>query len=359
MEATLIADRFKELFNNTPLCVRSPGRINLIGEHTDYNDGFVLPAAIDRAIVFAASKSDSKTARIYSVDFDDSIEVDLRSIQKSEKGWANYIIGVLDQLKQVDASISGFDCVFGGDIPIGSGMSSSAALECGLAYTLNELFELNLEKFELASMAQRAENEFVGVRCGIMDQFANIFGMENRVIKLDCRSGEFEYYDADFTGCRIVLCDTQVKHSLAATEYNNRRAECERGVSIISNRFPEVRSLRDCCGDMLNRCKEELGEVLYKRCNYVVKENLRVTAACQNLLTKQMNEFGEKMYDSHEGLKSEYEVSCLELDILVDMARNHDAVIGARMMGGGFGGCTINIVKSEQLKKLHQKSPTL
>jgi galactokinase len=346
---------FKERFGQEPVLVRSPGRINLIGEHTDYNEGFVLPAAIDKEIIFAVAPNGTDTCRLYSFDLDEALDVRLNEVQPSEKGWANYLLGVVDQLQKRGHTVGGFDCVFGGNIPIGSGLSSSAAVECGLGYGLNHLFKLNIEPFELARLAQKAEHTFAGVMCGIMDQFANMFGRREHVVRLDCRSHDYAYYPFAMADYRIVLCDTQVKHSLASTEYNTRRQECEAGVALLQQYHPEVHSLRDVTLDMLVEHKAEFPAVVYQRCCYVVEENLRVELACQDLENGDLRSFGEKMYGSHAGLQHLYEVSCAELDFLVEQAKHEEAVAGARMMGGGFGGCTINLVAKGAVDPFIQK----
>jgi galactokinase len=328
-----------------PILISSPGRINLIGEHTDYNDGFVLPAAIDRYISFAIAKNNGKTCRIYSVDFGQQFEFSANEIKKSPLQWANYLIGVVEQFMKAGNELSGFDCVLGGDIPMGAGLSSSAAIEAGLAFGLNEIFELGIDRKTLAKMAQKSENEFVGVRCGIMDQFANLLSKEKSVFKLDCRSLDHTYYPFNENSLEFILCDTRVKHELASSEYNLRREQCEKGVKKISAHDHSVKSLRDVNFEMLERYKKELDPVVYKRCHYVLEENNRVEAACHALERSDYLYFGKLLYESHKGLTNEYEVSCAELDKLVDIAAKTQGVLGARMMGGGFGGCTLNLVK--------------
>jgi len=251
---------------------------------------------------------------------------------------------LMDEWQSKLDKLKGFDCVFGGDIPIGAGLSSSAAIEAGLAFALNTIFKLNIDKLELVKMAQKAEHEFAGVRCGIMDQFINIFGEANKVLKLDCRSLEYEYFPFEMKDVNIVLLDTHVKHSLASGEYNIRRAQCEEGVSILKKYNPLINSLRDVNIDLLNDHKTELDPVVFRRCHYVINENERLLNGCNDLKNNDLNSFGKRMYQSHEGLRDEYEVSCNELDILVETASKESSVLGARMMGGGFGGCSINLV---------------
>ncbi|MGD2035372.1 MAG: galactokinase [Bacteroidales bacterium] len=349
-----LKDKFKELFQSEPLLFKAPGRINLIGEHTDYNEGFVLPAAIDKAIYFAAGKNDVNKLRFYAIDYSEYFEVQSDDLKKTDTLWANYLIGVVAQFQKKGLKITGVDCVFGGDIPLGAGLSSSAALECGFAVCLNDQFNFGIEKSELILMAQKAEHEFAGVLCGIMDQFASIFGKEGHVIKLDCRSLDYEYYpltnEAD-----IILCDTQVKHSLATSEYNIRRSECHEGVKILQTEFPGVKSLRDASPEMLDKMRNKMKQTVFDRCHFVIHENIRVEKACNALLKNDFHTFGKLMFDTHDRLNNEYKVSCRELNVLADIAKDSSFVYGSRMMGGGFGGCTINLVekgKSEQFVAL-------
>ena len=344
---TQIQQKFQELFETTPLLVRSPGRINLIGEHTDYNEGFVLPAAIDKEMVLAVARNGSDTCRLYSMDYDEAVAFALDQLEPTDKGWPNYIMGVVDQLQKAGYTLEGFDCVFGGDIPIGAGLSSSAALECGAAYALSELFGLNIEKISLIRYAQKAEHVFAGVQCGIMDQFASVMGQQGQAIRLDCRSLEYSYFPLELHEYQIVLLDTQVKHSLASSEYNTRRKECEQGVAKVKEKHPQVLSLRDVTIPMLEEVQQELDSVIYKRCRYIVEENERLLSGCELLAAGDIEGFGQKMYGSHQGLSQQYEVSCPELDFLVGFTKDKPFVVGARMMGGGFGGCTINLVAKE------------
>lgn len=350
-----IIDTFESRYQQKPVVVRSPGRVNLIGEHTDYNDGFVLPAAINKEIYFAVAPNGTNTFRAYAYDLQEEGAFDLSQVQRSEKSWANYLLGVIAQLQQAQYEVKGFDLVYGGNVPIGAGLSSSAAVECGLAFALNHIFGYNIPKFDLVKMAQMAEHEYAGVKCGIMDQFASMYGRQDHAVKLDCRSLDFDYYHLEMADYRIVLCDTQVKHNLASSEYNTRRQECEAGVALLQKHYPQVKSLRDVTVPMLEQHQEEFNPVVYKRCIYVVEENNRVEEACQALEQGDMKTFGEKMYASHRGLQHNYEVSCPELDFLVDQAKEMDSVLGARMMGGGFGGCTINLVKLDALDSFIQR----
>jgi galactokinase len=327
------------------IVVRSPGRVNLIGEHTDYNEGYVLPAAIDKAIVFAVAPRADNHLHFYAADLKDELVCDLNAIQKSLKGWPNYLLGVIDQLGKAGYTIRGCDVVFGGDIPIGAGLSSSAALECGFACALDELFGLGLDRLEIVKLAQRAENQFVGVKCGIMDQFVNIFGRDKKVLKIDCRSLEYEYFPFERDDLQIVLCETEVRRTLASSEYNVRRQQCEAGVHVLRRYNPGVRSLRDVSLDLLQEHKREMDPTIFKRCGYVVRENERVLEACDDLRQNDFRSFGQRMYESHRGLRDEYQVSSPELDVLVEIASSVSGVLGARMMGAGFGGCTINLVE--------------
>ncbi|PKL82300.1 MAG: galactokinase [Ignavibacteriae bacterium HGW-Ignavibacteriae-3] len=346
-----VRKKFIKLFKEEPLLVRSPGRVNLIGEHTDYNLGFVLPAAIDNAIYYAISPRNDNNCKLYSVDLDEDFNFEVDDLKYSEKRWPNYLMGVVDQLNKTGIRISGFNCVFGGDIPLGAGLSSSAAIGAGLAFSLNHIFNLGIDKLSLVKLAQKSENEFAGVNCGIMDQFVNIFGAEGRVLKIDCRSFEYEYHPLANDELRIVLCNTMVTHSLADSEYNRRRAQCESGVQTLQQYNPEIKSLRDVPLEHLFSHKSNLDETIFRRCKYVIEENERVTNACSDLEKKDFDSFGQRMYESHRGLRDEYEVSCPELDFMAEEALYSDEVIGARMMGGGFGGCTINLVYESNVKK--------
>jgi galactokinase len=340
---------FRARFGSDPLVVRSPGRVNLVGEHTDYNDGFVLPAAVDCAITMAVARNRGRVCRLVAADLDEQIEYDAARIERSELGWPNYVLGVVDQLHRRGVELPSFDCVFGGDIPLGAGMSSSAAIETATVFALDDLLALGLDHVAMARIAQQAEHELVGVRCGIMDQFACLFGSAGHAIKLDCRSLAYELVPFDFPDVRIVLCDSGVKHALAGSEYNVRRAQCEAGVAALARHRPEIASLRDVDAELLDTYRHELDPVVERRCRFVIEENARLLAGCDDLRRGDLAAFGERMYASHRGLSADYEVSCPELDSLVAIARPLPGVIGARMMGGGFGGCTINLVAVEAL----------
>jgi galactokinase len=347
-----VEETFREHFKEQPLLVRSPGRVNLIGEHTDYNLGYVLPAAIDKAIYFAIAPRNDSVCQIVALDMNDEYTFTYNDLRSTPKGWPNYLMGVVDQFLKANYRIRGFNCVFGGDIPIGAGMSSSAALEAGLAYALNTIFELRIDKLALVQSAQKAENEFVGVRCGIMDQYINIFGEQEKVLRIDCRSLDYHYYPFAYHHISIVLFDTRVSHSLASSEYNRRREECNEGVAVMKKSHPEVKSLRDVSIDVLDRNKSLMNPTIYRRCKYVVEENDRVLKACKVLEKNDLKAFGAYMNQTHEGLSRDYEVSCTELDYLVSLVRNNPYVYGSRMMGGGFGGCTINLIENSHVEEI-------
>ena len=309
-----IEAKFRELFASSPTMFSSPGRINLIGEHTDYNDGLVLPAAIDKEMALAISVKKDGPCIVYSYDYEHQISFNLENFSANSTPWLNYILGVVAQIQKKGMSIRPFDCVFGGNIPLGAGLSSSAALECVFIYALNELNSLGLDKLEMVKMAQKAEHEYAGVNCGIMDQFASMFGEKDHVIQLDCRSLEYRSFPFVLDDYDVVLCDTNVKHSLASSEYNLRRQECERGVAMLQKYQPDIKSLRDVSIELLEAHKNEIDEVSYRRCRYVIEEIQRVKDSCLMLENGDMDTFGKNMFATHEGLSKEYEVSCDELD---------------------------------------------
>ena len=351
-----VKEKFKTSFSESdPLIVRSPGRVNLIGEHTDYNNGFVLPAAINKAIYMAVSRRSDDEIHLISLDLDRQYTGSVRRIEPTTLHWPDYILGVVQQIQHLGHALGGFNCVFGGDIPLGAGMSSSAALECATAFAMNQLFGLGLDPMTMVKLSQKAENVFVGVQCGIMDQFASMFGRKNHVIRLDCQSLDYAYVPFDTAGIRIVLLDTNVKHSLASSEYNTRRLQCEAGVKLIQAHHPEVKSLRDVTLEMLAAYVAPVDTLVNQRCEYVVEEISRLLAATKDLENGDMHAFGQKMFATHEGLSRKYEVSCEEADFLVEQVKDDPAVIGARMMGGGFGGCTINLVKEEAIDGLIER----
>jgi len=347
---------FEHKFGNPPhKIVLSPGRINIIGEHIDYNDGFVLPAAINKVICFAFEKTNSETSTIVAIDLDESFEINVENpVTLNEVVWTNYFRGVLQQLQNKELVIGNFNCVFSSNIPVGSGLSSSAALECGFLYGLNELFQLNIQPVDIALMGQSAEH-WVGINCGIMDQFSSVMGKVNQVIKIDCRTLEYEYHNANFSDYSLVLFDTNVKHSLFTSAYNQRRQECEQGLVILAAHFPEVTSFRDCSEVQILSIKDKMTENVFKRCHYAIKEIKRVTLACEALDQGDILTMGKLLFETHDGLSNEYEVSCAELDMIVATLKNEPAVIGSRMMGGGFGGCTINLIKKGEEEAIKTK----
>jgi len=359
--ASKVNDIFKENFSSTPHLYYSPGRINFIGEHIDYNDGFVMPAAIDKGVYYAIALNNTDEINFHSVDFDEKLTVNIRDIKKMT-GWKNYVLSVVNEflIKGLELPFStrgeglglrgGFDCVFGGNIANGAGISSSAAVEGGLAFGINELFKFGFNRKELALLCQRAEHNFPGVMCGIMDQYANMFGKKDHVILLDCRSIEHQYFPLKLEGYEIVLINTKVHHSLASSEYNVRRKQCEEGLEILKKE-KGINSFRDIkIPEELLPFKDKMADKVYDRCKYVVEEIIRTQQAAKLLQQNNLIEFGKLMFETHDGLSKLYEVSCKELDFLVEKARENKDVIGARMMGGGFGGCTINIIKKESVK---------
>jgi galactokinase len=347
-----VRERFQQHFGTEPLMVRSPGRVNVIGEHTDYNNGFVLPAAIDKAIYIGLSKREDEEIVLYSEEFRQEHRSTVSGVSVTDKQWPNYILGVVDQLNKRGHKISGFNLNIDGDVPFGAGLSSSAAMECATAFALNECFNLGIDKMELALIGQKAEHTFAGVMCGIMDQFASVFGKEGHVIQLDCQSLEYDYVPLKLEGHKILLLNTNVKHSLSSSEYNTRREECEEGVRIMQEGGEHISSLRDANLIMVTKHLKDKNSVVYQRCKYIVEENQRLLMACEALKAGDLKTLGFNMYGSHDGLQHEYEVSCRELDFLVDAVRNREGVVGARMTGGGFGGCTINIVREDAIESL-------
>lgn len=337
---------FIEKFKKEPELFYSPGRINLIGEHVDYNDGFVMPGAIDKGIFFGVTLNDAEEINCYSIDFDETISLSLSEVKKMT-GWKNYVLGIVNEFQKLKLPLKGFNCAFGGNIPIGGGMSSSAALEGGISYSLNELCNFQLSRKDLALLGQRAEHNFPGVMCGIMDQYANMMGKENKVLLLDCMNVTHEDVPLHIEGYEIILINTKVHHSLAGSQYNQRRKECEKGIAILKREL-NIDSFRDITDPAeLLPLKNEMGDKVYRRCLFVVEEILRTQKAAVLLKENDIAGFGKLMYQTHAGLKELYEVSCKELDFLVNTASENKDVIGARLMGGGFGGCTINLVKHE------------
>ena len=377
-----IRTQFSNHFNQPPsLVVKSPGRINLIGEHTDYNHGFVLPAAIDKYIELAIGKRTDGAIHMVALDLGETIILPIHNLTPHATQWVNYIIGVVDQVFNKSQSVNnnfigtqntltnteitiavndtnlsgGFNICIQGNIPLGAGLSSSAAVECAVLFALNELYQLSLSKMQMALMAQQAEHKFAGVNCGLMDMFASLHGQKNKAILLDCDSLAFTYYPLELKDYSIVLFDTQIKHTLASSEYNTRRLECEQGLKIIQEKYPSVKTFRDITMEQVEACLDTnvvSRSKVYQRCKYVVEEIARVQLAVKDLQNGDMYAFGKKMFETHEGLSKLYEVSCPELDFLVNAVSHNENVVGARMMGGGFGGCTINIIKTTAVEEI-------
>lgn len=346
-----VKSKFKELYQEEPLLIHAPGRINLIGEHTDYNNGFVMPAAIHMGVQFAFAIT-SKNTSIHSVKYNQSYTPDLANpVKVAQPEWVNYFLGIMNQINALGLKLGNFSCVFDGDLPTGAGLSSSAAMECGFVFGLNELFQLGLTPLEMVHMAQWSEHNYAGVKCGIMDQFSSMMGKDQHAFMLDCRSLEYEYLPLNLGDYTLLLCDTNVKHSLSSSEYNTRRKECQQGIAIISHDFPEVESLRDVTTTMLEACKEKLPTIIYNRCKFVVEENSRVVEASKDLKRGDLAAFGKKMFAAHEGLSKLYTVSCAELDFLVELAKAESEILGARMIGGGFGGCTLNLIHQNSIER--------
>ena len=343
---------FQQIFDNeADLCVQSPGRINIIGEHTDYNNGFVLPAAIDKKVIVGIRKREDDLIVLYAEAFAEKKEVKIPEM-KPQGDWADYMLGVVAQLIKKNYVIGGFEILLKGDIPIGAGLSSSAAVECATIFALNELFHFGLEKMEMVQMAQMAEHEYAGVKCGIMDQFASMFGKKDHLIKLDCRSLEYEYIPFQNQDYALVLFNSNVKHALVDSEYNIRRNQCNEGVEMIRKYHPQINSLRDVDTEMVEKYIRPQDELIYRRCHYVVSENIRLLQLCEALNHNNLDNCGKLMHETHLGLSEDYEVSCPELDLLVKIAMEQPGVIGARLVGGGFGGCTINLVRKENLESV-------
>jgi galactokinase len=348
--------KFGELYSSEPLIVKSPGRVNIIGEHTDYNEGFVLPAAIDKAAYIAISLRDDSEIHLTALDLNEKFTTTVETLKPvGDISWPNYMLGAAAQFLKKGISLKGFNAILTSAVPIGAGLSSSAAVECAMIFGLNELLHADLDRIEMVKMAQKAEHEYAGVMCGIMDQFASMMGKANHVIKLDCRSLEFEYVPFKLEGIKILLLNTNVKHSLASSEYNTRRSECEQAVQWIKEHVENVSSLRNVTEEMLDKYVLPKNELIDKRARFVVQEINRLQKGCEDLQHGNIAALGQKMFATHDGLSKMYDVSCKELDWLVDAVRNNENVLGSRMMGGGFGGCTINLVKESYIEELLAK----
>jgi galactokinase len=343
-------------FGTTPIIVKSPGRINIIGEHTDYNQGFVLPAAIDKAAYVAMSLREDAEIHLVAMDLEEFYSTSLDELKPvQDLSWPNYILGAAAQFQKKGIQLKGFNAILLSDVPIGAGLSSSAAIECATTFALNELLGTRLSRLSMVEMAQKAEHEYAGVLCGIMDQFASMMGRKDHVIRLDCRSLEYQYVPLQLDGFKIVLFNTNVKHSLASSAYNTRREECQQAVSWINEFETRVESLRDVNLSMLDQYVRPRNELIDDRSRFVVLEIDRLLNACKDLEQGNIVALGQKMLATHDGLSKMYEVSCRELDWLVDEVRDNPDVLGARMMGGGFGGCTINLVREAAVEELTQK----
>lgn len=341
-----IAEKFKTLFGEEGDFFTSAGRINLIGEHTDYNGGYVFPGAVDKGIMAEIKLNGTEKVHVFALDLDEYVEFGLKEEDAPAQSWARYVFGVCREIIKRGGKISGFNTVFAGDVPLGAGMSSSAALESTYAFALDYLFGLGIDKFELARIGQSTEHNYCGVKCGIMDQFASIFGRKGSLIRLDCKTMEYKYYPFHPDGYKLVLLDSVVKHELASSAYNKRRESCERAAEAIRKNHPEVEFLRDAKMEWLGEVKDVISEEDYKRAEYVIEEVQRVLDVCDALERDDYETVGRKMYETHYGMSKLYEVSCEELDFLNDVAKEC-GVTGSRVMGGGFGGCTINLVKNE------------
>jgi galactokinase len=338
--------KYKNKFGGIPHLIKSPGRINLIGEHTDYNNGFVMPAAIDKAMYFAIGKAEGKHGiQVQSVNYDEVIVMD-ETKSNSLPSWGRYLQAILEILKEKGFEIAGINCVFGGDIPIGAGLSSSAALCCGFTFGLGKLLELPISKQEIALIAQEAEHR-IGLNCGLMDQYAVLFGKKDHVICLDCKNLEFDYFPIQLEDHSLVLIDSKIEHQLEGSPYNDRRLSCEQVVNTIAVKYPEVKSLRDVGIEKLEAFSDQIDPIDFQRAKYVIEENERVLQMKLALSKGKLKVAGEILFRGHQGLSETFDVSLPEIDILVDLARQEQTILGARMMGGGFGGCTINLMKNE------------
>lgn len=355
MSAQLINDVkaiFIKTFKTDPILIFSPGRINIIGEHTDYNDGFVFPAAVDKGIAAAIQKSESNTSTAYALNMDSKIEFDLEKLKPSKEGsWENYVFGVIAEIQNRNKVIGNFNIVFKGDIPSGAGMSSSAALENSVIFGLNELFNLGLSKHDMILISQKAEHNYVGVNCGIMDQYASMFGIEDHALLLDCRTVESKPFKIDFKNHELILINTNVKHSLSDSAYNDRRSACESISALLG-----IKALRDATEADLETVKDKVTPANYQKALYVIQENERAENAAKAMEANDLKTLGKLIYASHNGLSKQYKVSCDELDFLVDKAKTNEYVLGARMMGGGFGGCTINLVHKDHAKSFGEEA---
>ena len=345
-----LTEKFKKLYSQDPILVQAPGRVNLIGEHTDYNEGFVFPAAIQFQTQIAIAKRSDRQLIVTSQNYAERVEFDLDRLPRSPRGhWSDYVAGVAGLLAGKLGGLPGANLLLHGDVPQGAGLSSSASLEVAVCKAFLELTGKSLEGVAIALLSQQAENEFVGARCGIMDQFISVHGKRNHALRLDCRTLEYRLLPIP-PNVRLVICNTMVRHSLAAGEYNERRAECEAGAKFFAERVPGVKTLRDVTLEDFEKYARQMPEVIQKRCHHILTENLRVLQAAEALQAGDLTLFGRLMGSSHVSLRDDFEVSCEELDLMVELAGKNTGVIGARMTGGGFGGCTINLVEENQVE---------
>lgn len=350
-----LAASFQEHFHSSPLIAFAPGRINLIGEHTDYQEGFVFPAAVEQGIWVAIQRNEQNICRLHSIDFDEQFIFELEAFSPKKGHWATYAMGMVALLKQAGYPVEGFDMVIGGNVPVGSGLSSSAALSVAIGTGISALFGFQIPKKSIVLYAQKSEHLFAGVKCGIMDPYASAFGVKETALMLDCRSNTHEEISAEFGDYSLVLVNSKVKHSLADTAYNKRREACEESARILSPQFPGIVTLRDISGSDLDRVERLLPAELFPKAKHQITENARVHLAAEALKSKDLNAFAKLLRASHESLSKDYEVSCTELDFLAGKSQTIEGVLGARMMGGGFGGCTINLVKSSAVPTFEQE----
>jgi len=354
-----IRSKFEEVFRaggEELTFVRAPGRVNLIGEHTDYNDGFVLPMAIDREIISAFQPRSDRLVSLYSYNFSSSCQFSLDEIAYEEKeSWANYVKGVIYLFRERGIALRGMNMVLEGDISLGAGLSSSAAMEVVTALSLQSLNHFEWEPVETIKLCQRAENEFVGVNCGIMDQFVSLLGKRDKALFLDCRTLDYQLIPLPGEELKIVVCNTRVKRGLADSGYNKRREECEEGVSSLKKHLPHIKALRDVKETDFERYKGFLPGVIKKRCRHIIGENQRVLQSVSALEKNDFRKFGQLMNESHRSMRDEYEISCPELDLMVEIAWETEGVLGARMTGGGFGGCTVNLVEEKKVAEFKER----
>ncbi|MGH8501462.1 MAG: galactokinase [Gammaproteobacteria bacterium] len=358
IDAEPLRRAFRACYDAEPRLFHAPGRVNLIGEHTDYNDGFVLPMAIDRETVAAACARDDRRVRAFSLDQDSALEFDLDHPGPKQRGsWLDYLEGVAHALESTGVRLHGADLAIASDVPVGAGLSSSAALEISVGLALTSISAAQVERVQLAFAGQRAEHDYVGIKCGIMDQFVAALARAGHALLIDCRTLDTRYIPLATPRARVVICDTHVKHTLASSEYNARRAECERGVELLRQQLPGVRALRDVSVADFERFEHGLPEPIRRRCRHVITENARTLAAASALGAADLEAMGQLMYRSHDSLRDDYEVSCAELDLLVEIAKSVNGVFGARMTGGGFGGCTVNLVSDDALAQFQEMVP--